>query len=160
MSSAAFNRAAACRARATHGMRYVPEYRVWINMRGRCNDPNRDNYPWYGGRGIKVCARWESFENFYTDMGPRPSDRHSIERLDNYGDYEPGNCQWTIPTAQANNKRNNRIVVYFDVEMSLSDALRAAGNVVKKSTARLRLVKWGWSVDRAVETPAALQGRA
>lgn len=85
------------------------EYKAWANMIARCENPNVDRYPIYGGRGIKVCARWRmSFENFLSDMGRKPSLDHSIDRIEVNGNYEPGNCRWATPDVQANNKRNSR----------------------------------------------------
>lgn len=147
-----------CSARATHGARNTPTYATWMQMRVRCSRSTNHNFAHYGGRGIRVCDRWAKFENFLADMGPRPSLLHSIDRIDNDGNYCPENCRWAHRIQQANNKRSNRIVLYRGEKMSLSDALRRAGNVVGKSGARLRLIR-GWSVERAVETPS-LQVRA
>ena len=82
-----------------------PEYWVWVAMRSRCNCPTCNAYKHYGGRGIKVCKRWDSFENFIKDMGFRPSDNHSIDRIDVNGDYEPNNCRWATQLTQVLNRR-------------------------------------------------------
>lgn len=87
----------------THGKTGTATFRVWTAMLSRCSNPNNDSYPRYGARGIKVCERWASFENFLEDMGKRPEGL-SIERENNDGNYEPGNCKWATATEQSNNR--------------------------------------------------------
>lgn len=87
-----------------HGLYGTATYRSWAAMIQRCTNPERDNYSYYGGRGIKVCDRWRVFENFVADMGLRPPGR-TIGRIDNDGDYEPGNCRWETMKIQSGNRR-------------------------------------------------------
>lgn len=96
-------------AQERHGLSKAPEYVVWAGMKQRCLNPRNAGYANYGGRGIRICRRWrESFTAFYEDMGPRPSAEYSIDRLDNDGDYEPGNCIWATHAEQILNQRAHR----------------------------------------------------
>jgi hypothetical protein len=104
----------------SHGMAHTREYRIWLGILARCNNPTKHDYPHYGGRGIKVCKRWLKFENFYADMGPRPEGKtpsgrpiYSIDRIDNDGPYSPKNCKWST---QAEQRRNTRVPTKLTVE--------------------------------------------
>lgn len=89
-----------------HGMTESPEYEIWGSMKKRCNTPTATHYDNYGGRGIKVCDRWQhSFLAFYEDMGARPTPLHSLDRINNDGNYEPNNCRWATKHEQAINQR-------------------------------------------------------
>lgn len=88
-----------------HFMRNLPEYRVWKGMRTRCTNPKQRAYQYYGAIGVTICERWDDFSAFYEDMGSRPSDAHSIDRIDPYGNYEPSNCRWATAREQNLNKR-------------------------------------------------------
>jgi hypothetical protein len=111
---------------ATKGA-HSSEYDTWIAARQRCSNPNDPRYPQYGGRGIRVCDEWSDFSVFYRDMGPRPSSRHSLDRRDNDGNYEPGNCRWATTAEQNRNHRRNIWVEHEGALMILADAVRAAG---------------------------------
>ena len=84
----------------------TPEYRAWSNMLSRCNNANHRLFKHYGARGISVCAEWRTYENFIANMGRRPSDAHSLDRINNEGNYEPSNCRWATSTEQNNNRRD------------------------------------------------------
>ena len=89
-----------------HGRTNTKGYRTWQSMLARCRNPNMANYQNYGGRGIKVCKKWEnSFLAFYHDMGDPPSPKYQIDRIDNDGNYEPGNCRWVLPIQNSSNRR-------------------------------------------------------
>lgn len=95
-----------------HGLSKDPLFDCWISMKARCLKPHHPAYQWYGGRGIKICDRWlESFENFYADMGQRPTSKHTLDRIDPDGDYEPENCRWITHHRQQMNKRIRQKVV-------------------------------------------------
>lgn len=96
------------RARARHNQTESPTYRSWIEMRRRCTAEHRKEAARYAARGIRVCERWQTFENFYADMGQRPSGT-SIDRIDNDGNYEPGNCRWATASEQAANRAPRKI---------------------------------------------------
>lgn len=96
--------------RAKHGLSKSKVYISWCNMKARCNNKNNIKYPLYGGRGIKVCKRWNDFENFLFDMG-EPTEGFTLDRINNDGDYELSNCRWATPKEQANNRSNNVVKV-------------------------------------------------
>jgi hypothetical protein len=92
----------------THGHSRSSEYAIWRGMFTRTTKTSSESFHNYGGRGIAVCDRWRKFENFLADMGSRPSRRHSIDRINNDGNYEPGNCRWATPSQQSRNARTPR----------------------------------------------------
>lgn len=129
----------------------TPEYCAWSAMIERCRNPNHVQYHDYGGRGIGVCERWMAFENFIADMGLRPSRRHSIDRIENSGGYEPGNCQWATKQEQERNKRTNRIIEFMGESHPLVVWCERLDMNYHCVLGRLRL---GWSVADSLTTPA------
>lgn len=126
----------------------MPEYRIWLAMKERCSNPNSRGWSRYGQRGISVCSRWaEDFNAFLEDMGNKPTKDHSIERIDNDGNYEPSNCGWVTRVEQANNRRSNRWVTALGRCMTLAQWSRETG--IKTATIAARL-NHGWAADRAV----------
>ena len=104
----------------THGMKKTRPYRIWVGMRGRCNDKRDKDYHNYGGRGIKVCNRWLSFINFWEDMKLGYVDNLTIDRIDNNGNYELSNCRWSTRKEQANNSRRNRMITFNGMTKTLA----------------------------------------
>ena len=95
-----------CRTLPKHGMVDTPEWGAWWNAKQRCYNPNHRKYKDYGSRGIKMCDRWfNSFENFLKDMGKKPNNKLSLDRIDNDGNYEPANCRWATYSVQNHNRR-------------------------------------------------------
>ncbi len=135
----------------------LPEYRAWCHMKGRCYDENDKRYADYGGRGIRVCNRWlDDFAAFYSDMGQRPSSRHTIDRIENNGDYEPNNCRWATFTEQ---NRNRRISRYLTVNGERRHAKEWAGVFgVPYGTIVSRLQR-GWGERDAVTRPLTNRGQ-
>ena len=121
-----------------HGMSGTPEHKTWKGIRARCSNPNEPNYKYYGGRGISVCKRWQKFESFFSDMGKRPTSKHSIDRINNEGNYAPENCRWATQTQQMRNTRSNRYITHDGKTMCVAAWAERLGMrpnmVVKKFT--------------------------
>lgn len=105
-----------------HGRTGTTEHRIWVNIRHRCYNPRCKLYPLYGGRGIRMSARWDDFTVFLADMGPRP-EGHSIDRINVDGDYCAENCRWATSSQQARNKRTTR---YVEVDGVVADCATTA----------------------------------
>jgi hypothetical protein len=155
-SCGCLSRDAACERMTVHGDFAAcsdrhNERNIWVGMLGRCLDKNNYAYSNYGSRGITVCESWLNFDNFYRDMGPRPSLKHSIDRINNDGNYEPSNCRWATQKQQANNTRFNRMLTYKGRTQSLAlwcDELGISHQMVRSRLSR------GWTVDKAFNVPS------
>lgn len=143
------------KAEAKHGMYRTSEFRIWNTMLQRCTNQNNTAYKSYGGRGITVCDRWRKFENFFSDMGPRPEGM-TLEREDNNKGYEPGNCKWATRLAQANNRRTN-VLITFDGETKTASEWGRITGLGKEAV--LRRIGSGWSVKKALTEPLQDTGR-
>jgi hypothetical protein len=134
----------------THGHSLVgkvsPTYKTWLRMKERCYNPHKDKYKYYGGRGIKVCARWSKFENFLADMGEKPAGL-TLDRVDNDGDYKPSNCRWATLKEQARNKRNNHFLTFRGETRTLTEWARTLK--IPQPTLSRRLID-GWRVEDAL----------
>lgn len=130
-------------------------YKSWSEMRYRCQNKYNKAYPYYGGRGITVCKRWNIFINFLTDMGECPEGM-SLDRIDNNGNYEPSNCKWSTRKQQQRNIRSNRTLTYKGITMCLSEWSEYLG--ISQNTLTSRLVNQGWPVEKAFSTPIQKNG--
>lgn len=122
-----------------HGGCSDSEYRIWWDMKKRCDSPGASSHRFYGGRGISVCDRWcGSYANFLADMGRRPSPKHTLDRINNDGNYEPGNCRWATWGEQARNKRNNVFIEFEGRRMIVKDWAAKLGITSSSLTQRIR----------------------
>jgi hypothetical protein len=126
------------------------EYHIWENMRQRCRNPKASHYERYGGRGIKICERWDDYSLFFADMGPCPCDKHSLDRIDNEGDYTPDNCRWATQTEQMRNSTRIKLVQVGGVKMPVSHAIKQSN--VSPQTFYRRIAD-GWPVEKALAEP-------
>lgn len=130
-------------------------YAIWTAMISRTDNPKHKNYHQYGGRGISVCERWKaSFSAFLEDMGDRPSDKHSIDRIDTNGPYDPENCRWATSKEQSRNRRNTRNITWNGETRCLRDWSSELG--FSKWVLEYRL-RTGWSIDEAFSTPLGVR---
>lgn len=144
-------RAAGDRTR-THGMSYTSTHHIWGSMIQRCHNPNRKDYPRYGGSGITVCQRWrESFESFLADMGVRPAGMTLDRWPDGASNYEPGNCRWATLAEQVRNSAAAHMVTISGRTQCVKDWCAELGINVRTYSSRTRR---GWSVERALTTAA------
>jgi hypothetical protein len=142
LSCGCLQRERAVSANTKHGLYGTPEYGVWNRMRHRCNGGVSKDVRLYQDRGITVCNRWNDFGNFLKDMGPRPSTKHSIDRIDNDKGYFPKNCRWATASEQARNTRQTTMLTIDGVTKSLGewcDEYKIAPGTVHR---RLRVMKW------------------
>lgn len=121
-----------------HGMYGTPEYQSWSAMKKRCQNPNDQAYHHYGGRGISVCDKWQTFEGFYEDMGNRPTSDHSLDRVDNDGDYDPSNVRWATTQEQSWNRRTCTMIAFAGMSRSVSEWCHLLGVNYGRTLNRLR----------------------
>lgn len=128
---------------------YTKEYKIWRGIINRCENKNQASYKYYGALGVSVCERWRnSFDDFMADMGPRPSNRHSVDRFPNMtGNYEPGNVRWATYKQQAGNKTTNTVISYRGKQMILQDVAEDMGVLVSTLSWYLK----SHSIEQAIE---------
>ena len=129
----------------------TPTYHTWCSMKTRCTNKNNPKWDNYGGRGITLVERWNSYDNFLKDMGPSYKPGMTLDRIDNDGNYSPENCRWATLVEQGNNKRNNLVLEYGGLKLTLPQWGRVKG--IKSSTIRQRYYGYKWSVEKCIETP-------
>jgi len=135
----------------------APEYDCWAKMIQRCTNPRAKGYRFWGGRGIGICQRWrDSYAAFFADMGQRPSSQHSIDRINNNGDYEPANCRWVLRRVQNRNRRYSRLLTWNDRTMRVSEWAELLN--MDPKTLEMRVLR-GWPVERALTEPLGVGRR-
>jgi len=138
-------------AREVRNPRHSPEYCCWQAMIQRCHNPNNEYYHRYGARGVVVCEKWrQSYDAFLIDMGSRPSSKHSIDRIDGNGNYEPGNCRWATRQEQQNNLSTNVVIEFRGERMT---AAQWADKLGMSRTALYARIRCGWPIEEALTAP-------
>lgn len=130
-----------------HGMAETKTYKAWASMRQRCENPKKHNYHNYGGRGVRVCERWQDFKNFLADMGEAPAG-YSIERIDVNGDYCPENCKWIPFHEQTRNRRVTLRATVNGVEVTMKEACEKLGLNYRTVQSRINIM--GWTKEEAL----------
>jgi len=134
-----------------HGMEGSRIYHIYQNMKSRCNNPKKDNYHHYGGRGVTVCKEWNQFVQFFKDMGPSYSEQLQLDRIDNNKGYSKENCRWVTPKQNSNNRKNTPHLTLRGVEKTLSEWCDLLG--YPHAAIYRRLHYYGWDVEKALDTP-------
>lgn len=131
---------------------YERLYLVWWAMVSRCHDPTNKRYHAYGGRGVVVCDKWRtSYDRFFADLDPRPTEKHTIDRIDNSKGYEPGNIRWATATEQNRNRRSTRMYEFDGEQRPLAEWAELAG--IPYGRVKQRVVTYRWPLDEALGTP-------
>ena len=147
-SCGCYNREMTSQSHYKHGHAVPPNcthtYRIWQGMLGRCSNPNYPKWRNYGGKGITVCDRWRTFENFLADMGECPSDNHSIDRICSNGNYEPANTRWSDRYQQANNKTNNVVLEFQGRRLTMAEWAKELD--ISYNAIQFRLQR-GWNIE-------------
>lgn len=140
-----------CMGKTKHELCHTPEHRAWASIKQRCLCKTSSQYKYYGQRGIGICHEWRtSFESFLNHVGKRPTYKHSIDRINNDGHYEPGNVRWASKAEQANNRRSNRIITLNGESLTLS---QWADKLNMPKTAIPNRLILGWSIEKTLTTP-------
>ena len=137
----------AMKTHTTHGKSKISEYGIWQTMHTRCSNPNHEYAKYYSERGIAVCPEWHSFEQFFADMGPRPSPKHSIDRIDNGRGYCKENCRWATSREQALNTRRNVWLTWQGETLCAADWCARMG---WPDTTVAKRIRRGWTTERAL----------
>lgn len=124
------------------------EYGTWQRMLNRCRNPNVERFPRYGGRGIKVCKRWFRYENFLRDMERAPTPKHSLDRIDNNGDYTPKNCRWATNSEQILNSNKARFITFNNETHNIGEWAKITG--INRQTIQMRIDHYSWSIQKSL----------
>jgi hypothetical protein len=140
--------------RERHGMNKSPEHSVWVGMKQRCYNPKRKDYRWYGAVGVTVCQEWrDSFIAFYEHVGPKPSPKHTIDRIDVFRGYEPGNVRWVLQAQQVENTTVSRLITINGKTQTVSAWEREMG--LSKGQVKAR-EGYGWTTEEAILVPSVM----